>query len=217
MDHSNALATQAAERYLLGELPADEAEEFESHYFECPQCALAVESGDQFIAAVREGIPAGAQASPNPQPRTSLWDSMAAFFRQPVFGLAMAALLAAVAIYQGTIVIPGLQQPRALPAFQLIGASRTDDQKLTVPAGSQFISLSADIPPEFHFRSYLCKVFRDGKEVFSIASPPPDDGHPVAILVPADKLKPGKQELRIFGEGADGNPISTYPFDFQTN
>jgi len=53
MDHSQAIETQAAERYLLGELSASEAEDFEQHYFECTDCAEAVESGGVFIANAR--------------------------------------------------------------------------------------------------------------------------------------------------------------------
>ena len=45
---------QAAERYLLGELSPDEAEEFEHHFFTCTECAIAVENGQEFIRAVRD-------------------------------------------------------------------------------------------------------------------------------------------------------------------
>jgi len=217
LNHSNALATQAPERYLLGELTAGEAEQFELHYFECPQCALALESGDQFISAVREGFPAAVpQRAPASPPKPSFAESLAAFFRQPALGFALAALIAVVALYQGLVVIPGFTQPRAVVAVQLIGASRAEGQQVSAPAGTKFIDLSADIPPEFHFSSYLCRVFRDGKEAFSVPVAPPKEGTPVTLSVSVDKLKPGKYELKIYGDRGDGNPISTYPFDFQT-
>ena len=59
MDHSRATEVQAAERYLLGELPAGEAEEFERHYFECPDCAQAVEAGVEFIGDARAVLAEG--------------------------------------------------------------------------------------------------------------------------------------------------------------
>jgi len=34
MDHSEALRQQAAEKYVLGELPPPLRDEFEAHYFE---------------------------------------------------------------------------------------------------------------------------------------------------------------------------------------
>ena len=212
MDHRNAIETLAAERYLLGELPAVEAEEFELHYFECQQCALAVESGQMFISGARQGFPVVA-----PERKPSRWSSLAAFWRQPAFGLAAAALLAVVALYQGAVVIPGLQQPRALPAFQLIGASRGEDPKITVPAGTPFVALSADVPPEVHSKTYTCVVSSGGKTVLTVVNPAPEEGHPITVLVPTDKLQSGRQEFAIYAEGSDAKPISTYPFEFLIN
>ncbi len=37
-----------AERYLLGELSAEEREKFEEHYFSCQQCADSVMAGATF-------------------------------------------------------------------------------------------------------------------------------------------------------------------------
>ena len=53
MDHLHAYETKAPERYVLGELTAAEAEDFELHYFDCEQCAVAVESSQLFIANAR--------------------------------------------------------------------------------------------------------------------------------------------------------------------
>src|SRR5215471_3368829 len=39
MDHTEAVRSNAAERYTLGDLPVGEVEEFERHFFECPQCS----------------------------------------------------------------------------------------------------------------------------------------------------------------------------------
>ena len=39
MTHQEAADTLAAERYLLGELPAGDREAFEAHYFSCDVCA----------------------------------------------------------------------------------------------------------------------------------------------------------------------------------
>jgi anti-sigma factor RsiW len=221
LDHRHALETLAAERYILGELPAVEAEEFELHYFECPQCALAVESGQMFVLAAQENLPAvempARQTAPACETKSSLWASLAAFWRQPGFALAAAALLAAIALYQGAVVIPGLRQPRTLPAFQLIGASRGEDPKIVIPAGTPFVALSADVPPEIHSRNYTCVVSSGGKTVLTVVNPAPEEGHPITILVPTDKLRSGKQEFAIYAEGSGAKPISTYPFDFEIN
>ncbi len=148
---------------------------------------------------------------------------MSAFLR-PAFALPVMAALAALALYQGALVIPGLRhtlnQARPLPAFQLIGASRGEDPPVRVPPGTPFLSLAADIPPEAHFGKYVCEVSNSHTVVFRVVNPAPEAGHPVTILVPTNSLRPGKQELAIYGQGPDGQPadkISTYPFDFETN
>src|SRR3954465_7637824 len=48
MDHEQSINTHAAERYLLEELPPELREEFEQHYFDCPECAEEVLLGFQF-------------------------------------------------------------------------------------------------------------------------------------------------------------------------
>ena len=48
MDHDTSIKTMAAERYLLEELSSSERDEFELHFFECPECAESVRSGFQF-------------------------------------------------------------------------------------------------------------------------------------------------------------------------
>ena len=112
MDHSQAIETQAAERYLLGELSASEAEDFEQHYFECTDCAEAVESGGAFIANARAvlGRPSrlAAPASP-PVPRKPF--RFLSLRPQWAFALASAAALAfaGVALYEGASVIPRLE------------------------------------------------------------------------------------------------------------
>ena len=37
MQHQQALATKASERYLLGEMSELERFDFEAHYFDCPE------------------------------------------------------------------------------------------------------------------------------------------------------------------------------------
>jgi anti-sigma factor RsiW len=39
MDHSEAMQMSAAERYVLGDLTVSEVEEFERHFFDCPECS----------------------------------------------------------------------------------------------------------------------------------------------------------------------------------
>ena len=233
----------APERYLLGELPPAEAEDFELHYFECQQCALAVETGEQFIAGacayykeptVPESLvevhkPARSfqQTSSRQSPfqQTPFLQTLAAFFTRPLFVMPVMAALAAVTIYQGAVVIPGMRRvlntARSLPAVQLIGASRGDEPVLNAsPKKDPFVELKADIPPAEPYKEYLCVLTRDGREVSTTPTPAPGEGQPITIQVPVGQLKSGHQDLTLYGVKPDGqrsDKISTYPFRVEFN
>ena len=53
MEHNEAVRTQAAERYVLGELPPPLRDEFEAHYFDCQECAQDVKAVAEFVDNVR--------------------------------------------------------------------------------------------------------------------------------------------------------------------
>src|SRR5579872_6146374 len=151
MDHMQATEVRAAERYLLGELPAEEAEDFERHYFECDDCAEAVEAGSEFIGNARAVLAEGGRRPTRdpaaPRSKKSVAERLRAWWSLPVLVPAVAALaLAVVAIYQGAVVIPGLRQafesPRALPAFQMAGVSRGAATLIRVPAGTPALALA---------------------------------------------------------------------------
>src|ERR1039457_1070131 len=54
MEHNRAVEIKAGERYLLGEMPPDEREDFEEHYFTCAECAQDVRAAARFRANARE-------------------------------------------------------------------------------------------------------------------------------------------------------------------
>ena len=49
MEHAEAAATNASERYLLGEITAAEGDAFEEHFFDCAFCADDVRVGASFL------------------------------------------------------------------------------------------------------------------------------------------------------------------------
>ena len=118
MDHTKAISDHSPERYLLREMSPVETEEFERHYFECEECALAVESGEVFIANTRALLvdaDSGANEKATPEaPRISLLASWTTWWTNPAFGLAAAAalVLGALALYERALlrehVIAGL-------------------------------------------------------------------------------------------------------------
>lgn len=223
MDHLQAQQNKTAERYLLGELEAAEAEAFEMHYFECEQCSLAVENGEVFLANARAWF-----QNPRPVDHTHTERSETSFFAllsswlRPAFAIPVMAALAGIALYQGLVVIPGLHKivntARSLPAVQLIGASRGETTVVHVRHDDPFASIAGDIPPGTPFQRYICVLTRDGAEVAAIPAPAPAEGMPITVLIPSSQLKPGPQELDLYGEKPDGqrsDRISKYPFTAQ--
>jgi anti-sigma factor RsiW len=53
MTHFEAIEGRLAEGYLLGELTAEQREQYEEHYFGCAECAEEVRWGAVFLANVR--------------------------------------------------------------------------------------------------------------------------------------------------------------------
>ena len=225
MDHFRAVEVQAAERYFLGELSPGEVEEFELHFFECSECAADVESAGMLVAGLRTGLaPEAARRAPqadNARP-PSWWERLTAFWSRPAFLAPVAAALACVAIYQGAVVIPSLRvydRAQALPAFQLMGASRGEASVVTVPAKAAAVALSMDLPGDQPASLYRCAlVDAAGRVLWSIQAPAPPSGSPLVLLLPAGKLAPASYRLEVSiprSATAEGDRIASYPFRLQ--
>src|SRR2546428_642297 len=92
MDHSEAVRLQAAVKYVLGELPPAQRDEYEEHCFDCAECALDLKAAAVFVDTTREVMRAERQDSVerNAMPPRSGWFS---WFRPVVAVPAFAVLL----------------------------------------------------------------------------------------------------------------------------
>jgi hypothetical protein len=229
VDHLQAVETQTVERYVLGELSTSETEDFERHYFECQQCAIAVESASLFVANARavfrrDALPVPPAVTARKIKKRNLFKAAGAIWGRPAFAAPMAAafLFGAIGIYQGVVIIPGMQRAlntaRALPAFQLVGASRGEGSRVHISAGAISFAISVDLPPEASLPQYLCVLTFGDHAVFNVDAPAPAEGQPITILVPAKGLQPGTYELSVFASRQDrqqGAKIAKYSFDLQ--
>src|SRR5690349_10073309 len=119
MDHQVASNTHAVERYLLGEMPSEERDAFEEHYFTCAQCAEDLQAASRLVrdmkGALGEIEPARKRSSPG-------WLS---WLQPQVLIPARTALVLAVFVgYQNAVVLPDLKAPRSM-ASTLILDGRT--------------------------------------------------------------------------------------------
>jgi hypothetical protein len=108
MDHTYVEEHQIADRYVMGTLPADEAERFENHYLSCPECLDRLELAE----SVQRGFKrmAGqdvAKAAAVQQLAVVAW--LARLGRMRQLGVLLAALLVVAVLPTGVALRNGVQ------------------------------------------------------------------------------------------------------------
>jgi len=111
MEHSEAVRLQAAEKYVLGELPLALREEYEEHFFDCALCALDIKAAAAFAGNAREVLREQPQRDrfrlKDAAPVTGGWFG----WLKPAFAMPAFAALALLLVvgYQNTVTIPQLK------------------------------------------------------------------------------------------------------------
>jgi len=207
MEHRQAVELQAAERYVLGELPPGVRKDFEEHFFDCQECAREVQACAAFLANARALLAEQAQRQlRSPLERVLSWRWLA-----PT-ALAACLVLLAGSGYLAFVVLPALKRqiavlttPQTYPAFFLRPVVRGEAQVITILPGQQFVGLSVDIPPAAQAERYRV-VLLNGSGIFvaSVAAPAPErPGAPLNLLLPCSRLAPGSYTLVLRGVGAE--------------
>jgi len=157
MDHDVVVRQRMTERYLLGELDSETRDEFEEHFFDCPDCALDLHAGALFVeqskAALAEtsesisaGLPVTAPVAVKPG-----WLAGLRPMLRPAFAVPLMAVLLAVIGYQNLVMYPQLQQalnsPQVLPwASVNVGTWGSGGPVIPTRPGQGFL-LFVRIPP----------------------------------------------------------------------
>ncbi len=162
MNHAEAQATGALDRYLLKELSEADALRFEEHYFECAECAEEVRVSTAFLANLHAVLrePYAVRAGDRqPSPLRRVW--------MPQLAMAAAILLAVAAGYQNLIQIPRLRQDlqradaiESPPVYQLLPETRSsqDSNVVTAQAGMRHVSLLLNNIPGKVYPYYECQL-----------------------------------------------------------
>jgi hypothetical protein len=206
MTHEEAIGGLLAESYLLGELTGDTRDEFETHLFNCAECAMDLKAGAAMLAAVRLDLaaPTAKEVSGPTQSRPLSWRSLL----NPVWlAPAFAACLALLA-YQNAIQVPGLKNqlaqanaPEVLNSVILSGgeARGGDEPRVIAKIEASFL-LSVDIPPVGGYQEYRCTLISpSGKEVWHTVVTPEQAKDAVQIRVPTAITQAGRNSLAIEG------------------
>jgi hypothetical protein len=199
MDHAQAIQTQAAEKYLLGEFSATQQEEFAEHFFDCEECAKDVRLTALFMDTAKRVMAADLGDKPNltVKKSSSGWHSA-------WYAVAASIALLAVILYQNVVTIPKLRSfaaPQALEYFSIAGmGSRGTAQTVVTPSHERPFILLADIPSHENIDQYRCEILNgDGKTVLSIDVTEALARKTVPLLIPASTLSRGTYSFAISG------------------
>ena len=202
MNHEVATKTQAVERYLLGEMPLEERDAFEEHYFACQDCAEEVRAGwaltRDFKSVLREGIP----------PRKPVWGS---WLKLPVLVPACAAMFLAVVVgYQNLEVMPGLKAPRAIgSAVILDGQTRSGLPKVNAGDPLRFQMALDGVTAADQLRVELDGAAGQTIQAGNVPAPPPRQ--PLDVYFPGT-LQPGRYAV-VIRETPSGREVARSSFE----
>lgn len=219
MDHPEAMQLRAAERYVLGDLSVSEVEEFERHFFDCPQCSEEL----RLLSVLQENARAVfIEQSPGPrtepvvvvqpavapakQPWWKLW-------QQPwVLAPAFAAIVLAILVGYQTGLRRSSEGPQSISSYPLYAASRGEETVIAPPANAQFYSFYMDRTWDRDYASYSAALKPEGGGAvqYSIQMAATAPGQSMQVLLPAHALEPGRYVLTISGN--DGTELARYPF-----
>jgi len=216
MDHSEAVRLQAAVKYVLGELPPAQRDEYEEHCFDCAECALDLKAAAVFVDTTREVMRAERQDSVerNAMPPRSGWFS---WFR-PVVAVPAFAVLLLVIGYQNTVTIPQAKREAAGSPAQFFTSSYSlqmanvrggDDVKVQIHPKERF-ELKFDFTASRPFDSYVCQLQDEsGRSLLQLSVPGSSANKEAHVVVPGGLVQPGKYALVFTGApGLRARPLA---------
>ncbi|MFI5059605.1 MAG: anti-sigma factor family protein [Candidatus Acidiferrales bacterium] len=227
MDHLEAVRLQAAEKYVLGELPPEVREQFEEHYFDCSECAKDLKALTTFVTASRIVFEEREFSSPAPSRGERAvrpgWFS----WLRPVIAVPAIAALAAIVVFQNAVTIPsakkhGTQQSAAEvyeATYRLQGATRGGNiAKVTVRPSESF-ALEFDFTPSQVFASYKGNlVDSSGHSVRTFGLTGEQSNRELHVLIPGGIVHAGNYELVVVGDtgtlkqGPQNSEVLRIPF-----
>jgi len=208
MDHNQAVELQLAVKYVLGELPPVQRDEYEDHYMDCPECAKDVHAAAAFADTAREVFreearyEAPAPASERGQSRWFVW-------LRPVVAVPAFAVLLLAVIYQNAVTIPQYKetttQATALvlvkpPVALRGGATRGGEEVKVAIHPEDSFGVEFDFTPTQTFNQYECQLQDEsGHVVRRLALPGTSTNREVQLAFPGGLVHAGKYNLVFLG------------------
>jgi hypothetical protein len=226
MDHNEAVRLQAAEKYLLGELPKEQHAAFEEHYFDCSACAEEMKATAAFMKSSRQVVREEAPQTIDEKRLAPATQASGGWFGwlRPAFAVPVFAALLLFIGYQNEVTIPQLKGSSSSQSaeiisssFHLAGSVRGGDEagtKLQVRPGESFL-LNFDFTPARTFSEYSWQLLdQAGKAVKHGTISGDKKYQTVSLPVMGGVESAGKYNLVFFGD-ADGNGQTANEKDVQ--
>jgi hypothetical protein len=220
MDHLDAEQIKAVERYALGDLSVAEVEEFERHFFDCPQCSeelralIVFQENARAVFVEQDLAPVPASVSA-PQSAAGWWRGFSPQFFGRQWGMALAALV--IGVFAGYIGFASREGAQSVGEYPLYAQARGEETVVSPAKGSKFYMVYFDKNWDGDYGSYRA-VVRDaaGVEKFSVpvgVGAPEDSIH---VLVPTRKVPSGNYVLVMMGEGSGKETeLARFPYTLQ--
>ena len=207
MDHRQAQTTRAAERYLLGEMSEPERFDFESHYFECEECAGDVRAEHALargIKAIGPGTPAAKVVD--------IADRRPGIRR---FTPAIAAGFALVAGYEGYLLSANRWQTAADAPTVLLAAARGEEQTIEIRRDRPVSLLSLDVNNADPGTPLTYEMTGPGgAEKITDTTKAPPAGSPLIVILSSHAIRQSGAWTLVL-RTQQGAEIARYPFSVQ--
>lgn len=222
MQHGEAVATKASERYLLSEMSEPERFAFEAHYFDCEDCAEDVRAGFALVHGVKAVGLEDAALSPAPvkvclTPRRNWFSWLSPASAVPTFA---ALAVGCFAAWQSFVLVPSLRwasTPQAFAPTVLRAAARGEEQALDIRPGQSISLLSLDVNSAEPGTALTYEVLAPGggKRQSGCTVAPPA-GSPLIVVLPISALGESGAWALVLRD-KQGVEIARYPFSVHSN
>lgn len=208
---------QAAEKYVLGELPRELRNAYEEHYFDCAQCAIDVKAAAAFVDAGRDILRAQRQDALATGKAASVAKASGGWFfwLRPAFAVPAFAVLLLIVGYQNLVTIPQAKKDLTLSAGELVTSSFSlqmanvrggNEVKAQIHPNEPF-ALKFDFTPSKTFDNYLCELQdSSGNSVLRQIVPGASTNKEAELAVRGGLVQPGKYNLVFTGAPSANGP-----------
>jgi len=220
MNHEEAIRTQAAERYLLGEMNEAERDAWEAHFFSCAVCTEELKASAGFVNAVQDFFSSAPATAQVPERKSVLaWLNWRELLRPaPAFACAMLLLVGGFALYQNTVTMPRLRQPQVMASVFLTQSRSGESKTISAPREGRF-ELRIELPPDGKFSAYDGQIIAEsGRIAGTVSISAQQAGGPINISLDASTLTPGSYSLAVRGitkENGQKNDVAHYRFTLE--